>query len=398
MTSPKRSSTDKFIEKAITKHGNRYDYTKVSYERAHAPVEIICRNHGPFMQRPTNHLSGMGCPDCWKENRSAAAERAAAEAAATFVQKAQNIHGSKYDYSKIHYKNSKQKVVIRCPEHGDFEQLPNSHLRGSGCPKCGDNRTAKKKLKPFETFVDQANQVHGNVYRYYETAYEGAKSKTRIRCTVHGDFYQMPTNHLNGQGCPVCGREKRGQVRNERWLEGLLDKFREVHGDRYDYSDVDPTDSVTPISVICKIHGPFPVRPSNHLTGHGCPKCAKEDSPQFIDARIRNDEEFASKDGMLYLLRVDHPLAPKTFYKVGITSLGGLDERFGNRSLYSGFEFELVEKREGTMREMWTLERQVKKRIRAEKLRVKKFCDDFWHWTESFYWPGTPTLRELLGE
>ena len=95
---------------------------------------------------------------------------------------------------------------------------------------------------------------------------------------------------------------------------------------------------------------------------------------------------------------MNHPSAPEPFYKIGITSLGGLEERFGNRSLYAFFEFEMVAQLEGTMREMWNLERQIKKRIRSEKATVKKFCDDFWHWTESFYWPEEPTLGDLLNK
>jgi Zn finger protein HypA/HybF involved in hydrogenase expression len=395
---PAKLTTEQFIEKARAVHGDRYDYSHVIYEKAHTPVEILCRDHGPFIQRPTNHLSGMGCPECWKENRDAASLRTAKEAADTFVQKARNVHGWNYDYSKVKYKNSGTKVTIICPEHGEFRQVPNSHLRGAGCPKCGDKRTAQKKRRSFESFVTQANAVHDGVYRYYKTAYEGVHKKTRIRCAAHGDYYQQPANHMSGQGCPLCGREKRGQVRTERWLEGLLDKFYQVHGERYDYSEVDATNSITAITVICEKHGQFSVRPSNHLTGHGCPKCAKEDSPQFIDARIKNDEEFAGRDGMLYLLRVTHPKAPKTLYKIGITSLGGLDQRFGNRSLYSGFDFEMIDHREGTMREMWSLERKIKRKIKSEKSRVTKFCDDFWHWTESFYWPKKPTLGELLGE
>lgn len=395
---PNSAPTDKFIEKARAKHGDRFDYSNAVYEAAHSPIEIICREHGPFAQRATNHLSGMGCPECWKQNRNAAAMRAAKKAADTFVDKAQNIHGSLYDYSQVEYRNSKHKITILCFDHGDFQQLPSSHLRGRGCPKCGDKRTARKKQKPFEVFVTQANAIHDDSYSYYKNTYRGAQYKTRIRCQIHGDYYQKPTNHLNGQGCPVCGREKRGHIRNERWLDGLVDRFREVHGDRYDYSNVSATDSVSPIDVICHDHGSFPVRPSNHLTGHGCPGCAKENSPQFIDARVRNDDEFANRDGMLYLLRVSHPRAPKPFYKIGITSLGGLEQRFGNRSLYSGFDFELIDSLEGTMREMWNLEKKVKERIRSEKSRVTKFCDEFWHWTESFYWPREPTLNELLSE
>jgi hypothetical protein len=393
----RRLTTDEFIEKAKAFHEDRYDYSSVNYVGAHTKVTIKCLDHGPFEQKPTNHLSGTGCPDCWGEKKqSLGMLKTARDAAKCFVTKARKVHGKKYSYDSVDYVNSQSKVIIRCAEHGDFEQSPNAHLRGSGCPDCGNARTAQKKRKSFEDFVEQANEIHGDRYQYHESAYKDSHEDTRINCPDHGDFNQQPANHLSGQGCPNCGVMKRGQSKNARWLAGLTKKFREVHGDQYDYSQAKAVDSVTPINVVCRRHGVFPVRPSNHLTGHGCPLCARENSPQFIDARIKNDEDYAGRPGILYLLQVNHPQAPSTFYKIGITSLGGLDQRFGNRSLYSGFDFELIDKREGTMREMWSLERQIKARIRSEDVRVTRFCDDFWHWTESFHWPHEPNLKGLL--
>jgi len=53
-----------------------------------------------------------------------------------FIQKAKTIHGDKYDYSKVEYVSANTKVCIICPIHGDFRQLPSSHLRGHGCKEC----------------------------------------------------------------------------------------------------------------------------------------------------------------------------------------------------------------------------------------------------------------------
>ena len=53
-----------------------------------------------------------------------------------FIKNATNVHGTKYDYSKVNYINNHTKAIITCRKHGDFEQTPNSHLNGRGCPKC----------------------------------------------------------------------------------------------------------------------------------------------------------------------------------------------------------------------------------------------------------------------
>ena len=89
-----------------------------------------------------------------------------------FIERARIVHGKKYDYLKVKYKNSQSKVVITCQEHGDFRQNPSSHFRGSGCPSCGSIKTAKKQRKSTATFIREAKFVHGEKYNYSKTIYE----------------------------------------------------------------------------------------------------------------------------------------------------------------------------------------------------------------------------------
>ena len=63
-----------------------------------------------------------------------------------FIAKAREVHGDKYDYSKVEYVNNRTKVCIICPEDGEFFQLPGQHLKGHGCIKCG-RREAKQRLR-----------------------------------------------------------------------------------------------------------------------------------------------------------------------------------------------------------------------------------------------------------
>lgn len=126
------SSTDVFIGKAIKIHGNRYDYTKCEYKGNHRKVTISCRDHGEFQQQPANHLAGNGCPLCKLDVLS----KKFSDDRESFIAKAMLIHGKKFIYDKVEYVKSGVKVCITCPEHGDFYQVPNSHLSGSACSKC----------------------------------------------------------------------------------------------------------------------------------------------------------------------------------------------------------------------------------------------------------------------
>lgn len=123
-----------FIRKARVKHGWKFDYSKVEYKNANTKVCIICPKHGEFWQTPNNHIHQTHCcPKCWREK----AGRWKLKSLDKFIEEAKAIHGDKYDYSKVQYINSQIKVCIICPIHGEFWQIPNAHIQGFGCNKCG---------------------------------------------------------------------------------------------------------------------------------------------------------------------------------------------------------------------------------------------------------------------
>ena len=117
-----------------------------------------------------------------------------------FIARAKAVHGDKYDYSKVEYVDSKTKVCIICPEHGEFWQKPKNHLSGYGCPIC----SGRKKMRTID-FIKRAKQVHGDKYDYSKTEYKGNTEKISIICPEHGEFWQRSGNHLRGVGCPKCG-------------------------------------------------------------------------------------------------------------------------------------------------------------------------------------------------
>lgn len=125
-------TTDEVITKFRVMHGDRYDYSEVEYVNRDSPVTIICRTHGRFEQCAHNHWSGCQCPKCGAEASHQRYQLGRDE----FVRRAKLKHGDKYDYSQVKYYNNRTKVIILCPKHGAFTQMPNMHLSGRGCPSC----------------------------------------------------------------------------------------------------------------------------------------------------------------------------------------------------------------------------------------------------------------------
>lgn len=117
-----------------------------------------------------------------------------------YICKFQEVHGDLYDYSKVVYTTTREKIQIICKVHGAFYQSPNSHLGGAGCPKCQGN-----KQKDTRQCVKDFEYVHGSTYDYSRVEYvNAAGTVVEIICRKHGSFFQRPHHHLSGKGCPFC--------------------------------------------------------------------------------------------------------------------------------------------------------------------------------------------------
>lgn len=256
----KKLTTEQFTEKASKVHKGRYSYDKTIYTNAHTKVIITCGKHGDFHQAPNNHLQGQGCSDCKHDRLRMTTEE--------FKLNARKIHHEKYSYEKIIYKNVMTDIVITCDVHGDFNQRPITHLRGSGCPTC-----AGTKRLTTEEFKSKARQIHGEKYSYEKSEYASANDVVTITCTVesHGDFQQTAASHLQGHGCSKCA----GGVRSTN--AEFIFKARQIHGDRYSYENTVYTNAAQKVAITCSVeeHGDFQLEPSLHLQGRGCPECAK---------------------------------------------------------------------------------------------------------------------------
>ena len=240
----------------------------MNYVNNSTKVCIICPEHGEFWQTPYLHTKGHACPICGNEN----AREKNTSTKEEFIKNARSKHGDKYDYSNVEYVNDRTKVCIKCPKHGEFYQRPNSHLSGHGCSKCKGDKTREMQTLTKEGFIKRANDVHESKYNYDKVKYVDAKTKVCIICSKHNEFWQRPTDHIKGQGCPKCKGDKlreRQTSTKEEWITSANKK----HGDKYNYDKVEYVNSATKVCIICPEHDEFYQTPNDHLSGRGCPKC-----------------------------------------------------------------------------------------------------------------------------
>jgi len=291
-------SKENFIIRAQKIHGDKYQYLG-EYKGLKNNIEILCPEHGSFIKKASSHLNGVGCPQCKKIVGSHRKLNTS-----EFIVRAKKIHGDLYNYSKTEYIGSQKKVKIICPEHGEFEQTPNMHLRGQRCPRCSLNsRINKRKLTKLD-FLKKAYEIHGR-YQYNLENYISRKSKIKIICPDHGSFIQDANNHLAGSGCPKCANELNRKLK-EKPRDIYIKKAQEIHGNKYSYPENIRAQEY--INIKCPIHGEFKQKAFSHLMGSGCPECAIEDRKSTI-------EEFINRSQKIHAGKYDYSKGIYTGYQ-----------------------------------------------------------------------------------
>ncbi len=221
-----------------------------------------------------------------------------------WIERVRKIHGDRYDYSLSDYLGSSKPIKIICQKHGDFMQRASKHIEGHGCKKCA----SEKQRKDIDLFIKESQDFHGDYYDYSETNLVNIHSPVTIICPVHGRFNQEPAKHQRGQGCKKChGREIWNQ-------EEFLLKAKEIHGDKYDYSESIYQKTNIPVLIKCKkCDKSFSQTPNSHIRGCGCPNCAgnikfSDDAFKEMLLEIHNGEIYAlgDYDGMDRKILVEH--------------------------------------------------------------------------------------------
>ena len=210
-------TTEIMIGRFKAVHGDRYDYSRVSFTTGHVKVTIGCGIHGDFEQSPYNHAAGVGCPSCARKLRGLKKRSSNDD----FLKRLISIYGDKYDFSQMNFVKYAQKVKVICSVHGEFEILPVNLLKGRGCVHCGaerrgrynkdydvspQSRVAARRIEEHaKDFIDRCRKAHGDKYDYSHTVYAGMRKKITVVCPKHGEFDQVAFKHLGvGQGCPSC--------------------------------------------------------------------------------------------------------------------------------------------------------------------------------------------------
>lgn len=133
-----------------------------------------------------------------------------------FIKKSNIAHNFKYNYDKSIYINKQTKVIVTCPEHGDFEVTPGAHyILKSGCPECAKISRSKTKSKGLEKFIKQANLKWNSFYNYSKVNYINNYTKVEIICPIHGSFFKDPRSHIDPQrygGCQSCSKERLSKI------------------------------------------------------------------------------------------------------------------------------------------------------------------------------------------
>lgn len=275
-----------------------------------------------------------------------------------FIEKARLKHSYTYDYSKVVYSKSHDKIIIICKTHGEFEQTPNSHLNGSTCGKCSNIKTQLSLSMTQEEFLEKSKAKHGNLYDYSKSTYVGNKNKVIIICKLHGEFQQYPNNHFNGRGCRKCGFASTHSLSTIH-QNVFIEKCKAKHGNLYDYSKSLYSNSKKKVTIICKIHGEFTQTPSAHYSaGNGCLSCAKE-----VDCFSKNGFIRISKDKVctFYIIRCFKD--DESFYKIGITSKSTI-ERYAPKEKMP-YQYEIIQEYKDTADIVWDMELEFKRKLKS---------------------------------
>lgn len=244
-----------FLEKVKSVCGDRWDLSDTEYFGWDKPVVLTCPKHGMFEQVAAGLFSGkVGCKSC----------RGIVFDTSSFISKARELFGDRWDYSLTKFSGNNNKVVIICPMHGPFEQLPPDHFRGRvACGMC-----KKKRRFTQEEFIEKSREIWGNRWDYSKSVYKGSGKSVTIVCVDHGEFEQRVSSHWNGElGCSLC----RGEASD---TESFIYKSKEVWGDRWDYSNTEYSGTRKNVTIICREHGPFSQSPAYHVKGRvGCGIC-----------------------------------------------------------------------------------------------------------------------------
>ena len=295
-------TTEEYIERARSVHGDKYSYELTDYVDRNTFITITCPVHGPIKVHPYTHIRlKTGCSLCALDKT----KKTCTLTQEQFIERAKEYIGSHYDYSRVEYVNAHTPVVIGCPIHGWFTKYPMEIQQGKkGCPKCGLEKKNNKRRTGLEKFIERSNMIHSYKYNYDKVVYINQHKHVTITCPVHGDFQQTPMQHLRGNGCAKCFNP----YTNGRTKKELLQDFQKKHLGKYSYPNLpDWSNNRMYIDILCPTHGLFRQKIANHLRGDGCPSCRNSKQENVLEGHLtKKNIRFIREQTFPWLVRKGH--------------------------------------------------------------------------------------------
>lgn len=326
----KQKTQEEVIAECVAIHKGEFTYERAVYVNAKTKFIVTCPKHGDFKVTPNNHKRGKGCPH--KDCVSAKIRAFHAKSPLGWQEDFNKAHGSRYSLvDSSEYVNSSTPVQVLCATHGVFKITPASLLAGCGCPECAKLAIGDALRMSNSEAIAKVVATHGDRFTFDGFQYIRYSGDVTVGCKLHGNFTSpYSTLASGGHGCKQCLEDERSvklELIRSEYAEKFLIRADSVHNNLYDYSRVKYVAAKSPVEIICDKHGVFLQTPDDHLSGRGCPQCAKTGfEPMSM--------------GILYVF------VAETMLKVGITNKGvskrlsrlnfGSDEVFKVAYTYSG--------------------------------------------------------------
>lgn len=339
-----------FVKEARAAHATHYFYDENTYLASTISIRIVCPEHGEFWQIPHVHLRGSGCSRCAKRRVS---EATRANSYREVAARISSLSQGSVAVVEGTFEGVNRKAKFICKVHGQYERSVNTALHSTHpCVRCGPG---KRTVRPTTEVIDQL-LTRWPQYEVKPFEHSGRSTRVTLACPRHGDFHMLIGSIYRSPGCPRCatarsqagrnaGLKAASQLTLERRRETWIRKAREVHGDEYDYSNVQYSTARIPVRIQCRRHGFFWQPPSTHLQS-GCRVCADEELKGLYSERyfLKNPHD-ATREALIYYLRLSWK--QHNFFKVGITRTT-LEKRFGLLAR-SGVRFEAISTRMTTL-------------------------------------------------
>ena len=294
---------EEILSRLIEAHGDKYEFDIPPNVRTTTKISYKCEIHGKKYGLVTNLLAGKGCRECGRiaavQKRSITTEQ--------WIEKARKVHGQKYDYSKTKYLNAKVKVIVTCPDHGDFEINPSNHIQPSlkrGCKGCSGGKfsnwdNAQKRLSQ-DSFIKRVSYAAPLNLDFSKAIYRGLKKTVTVVCKLHGEFEAWPSNLFSGQNCSECASAIGGKKRRLS-SKDIKERITQRFGKKYIIDQSSIKMATEPVRLKCSKHGWFDGLIGNLISSSGCPKCTHEKT-----TILRSRSQTLSKEKLIARFRSIH--------------------------------------------------------------------------------------------